>query len=70
MFDGPPGVVTGGAAGAIIGALLGGAVGGSAGAALGEIVDENILDNFACLNCKLSFSASAVGGPAPPAETA
>src|SRR5471030_316550 len=39
----------------IVVALFGGAAGGAAGAVLGDVVDENILDNFVCLNCGFSF---------------
>lgn len=52
---GPPGMIVGGIAGAIIGALAGAATGGAAGATLGEIVDDNILDDYACLDCAFSF---------------
>ena len=52
---GPPGMIVGGIAGAIIGALVGAATGGAAGATLGEIVDDNILDDYVCLNCAFSF---------------
>jgi hypothetical protein len=48
-------MIVGGIAGAIIGALVGAATGGAAGATLGEILDDNVLDDYVCLNCAFSF---------------
>lgn len=56
IIGGPAGVAIGGIAGAIIGGLCGGAAGCAAGVALGEVVDDNILDNYYCLDCKYTFS--------------
>jgi hypothetical protein len=56
IIGGPAGIAIGGIAGAIIGGLCGGAAGCAAGVALGEVVDDNILDNYYCLDCKYTFS--------------
>lgn len=53
---GPAGSVLAGLTGAMIGGAVGAIVVGSAGAALGDFVDENILDNFECLQCGHTFS--------------
>ena len=54
---GPIGTTVGGVTGAIIGGMfIGGIAGGTAGVALGEVVDENILDNYLCLDCEYTFS--------------
>jgi hypothetical protein len=42
--------------GAILGGLIGAATGCITGAKLGEIIDDQVLDNYSCLNCGLSFS--------------
>lgn len=56
VVAGPAGVVAGGMAGAILGGLAGAATGCIAGAKLGEVIDERVLDNYACLDCELSFN--------------
>jgi hypothetical protein len=56
MIAGPAGVLIGGLAGAFFGALVGGAAGCVAGSKLGEVVDDNILDNYECLDCGHVFS--------------
>jgi hypothetical protein len=56
VVAGPAGVVAGGMAGAILGGLAGAATGCIAGAKLGEVIDERVLDNYACLDCGLSFN--------------
>ncbi len=56
IIGGPACIAIGGIAGAIIGGLCGGAAGCAAGVALGEVVDDNILDNYYCLDCKYTFS--------------
>ncbi|ERZ01114.1 hypothetical protein Q022_02256 [Pseudomonas aeruginosa BWHPSA009] len=43
-------------AGAVLGALAGGVAGCVAGATLGKQVDEHVLHNHRCLNCKYCFS--------------
>jgi hypothetical protein len=39
--------------------MVGGATGASAGVILGDVLDDCVLDNFVCLECGYSFSASA-----------
>lgn len=56
VVAGPFGVAIGSLAGALLGALVGGATGCSVGAKLGEVVDDRVLDNYQCLDCKYSFS--------------
>jgi hypothetical protein len=62
------GTITGG----IIGCLLGGATGGALGAKLGEVVDQNILNNFICLDCGFAFCSHTTGAEqtAPFTQTA
>ena len=51
------GVVAGLSGARVIGGMfVGGIAGGTTGAALGEVVDENILNNFHCLDCRYKFS--------------
>ena len=56
LAAGPAGAALGGIAGAIIGGLFGGAAGCAVGVKLGEVVDNNILDNYLCLDCDYTFS--------------
>lgn len=56
LLAGPAGIATGSIAGGIIGALIGGASGCITGTALGELLDQNVLDNYRCLDCRHSFS--------------
>ncbi len=56
LIAGPAGSAVGGMAGAILGGLAGAATSCIAGAKLGEVIDERVLDNYACLDCGLSFS--------------
>jgi hypothetical protein len=62
MIMGPAAAVVGAIAGAIIAGILGGITGGMAGARLGSIIDDNLLDNYRCLDCGHHFSA----GDGPP----
>lgn len=55
-FFGPPGILLGGTAGLVIAGISGAMIGGSTGARLGTMLDNNILNNYRCLNCKKSFS--------------
>ena len=55
---GPAGSVLAGLTGTLVGGAVGAIVVGSAGAALGDFVDENILDNFECLQCGYAFSVA------------
>ena len=48
LLAGPAGIATG--------SLIGGASGCITGTALGELLDQNVLDNYRCLDCRHSFS--------------
>ena len=41
---------------ALIGGLIGGVTGCAAGATFGDALDQNIFDNYTCLNCDQTFS--------------
>lgn len=56
-FLGPPGIVVGGVSGLVFAGLSGAILGGSTGARLGSMLDNNVLNNHRCLDCKKSFSA-------------
>ena len=56
LMSGPFGIVIGGFAGALMGVLVGGATGCTVGSKLGTVIDDRILDNFQCLDCKYTFS--------------
>ena len=55
LVGGPVGVTVGRVTGAIIGGLVGGTTGASAGVALGSVLDEQVLDNYRCLDCRYCF---------------
>lgn len=55
-FFGPPGMVIGGTAGLIIAGISGAMLGGSTGTQLGSMIDDKILNNHKCLDCKHTFS--------------
>lgn len=57
-FFGPPGIVIGGTAGLIIAGISGAMLGGSTGTQLGSMIDDKILNNYKCLDCKHTFSDS------------
>ena len=56
LVAGPAGAALGGIAGAIIGGLFSGAAGCAVGVKLGEVVDDNILNNYHCIDCEYTFS--------------
>lgn len=56
FIGGPIGSRIGSLAGAIVGGLIGGAAGCVTGAKLGHVIDEQILDNYHCLDCDYHFS--------------
>ncbi len=60
---GPTGMTLGAITGAILGALAGGAAGCSAGSVLGELIDDKILDNYRCLDCKHTFASAGSRAP-------
>ena len=53
---GPAGAAVGAFAGAIIGALAGASAGATLGGKAGSAVDDNLLDNYRCLECGHTFS--------------
>ena len=55
---GPVGSVVGSLSGAIIGGLVGGTTGASAGVALGSVLDDQVLDNYRCLDCDYCFRSA------------
>lgn len=55
---GPIGTVFGGLAGAVIAGLVGSAAGCAAGSAVGGAIDDNVLENYVCLACSHTFSAT------------
>ncbi|KAI3608365.1 hypothetical protein D8I24_1203 [Cupriavidus necator H850] len=59
LIAGPPGAVLGAVAGAILGGVLGGTAGCSAGATLGELIDDKVLHNYRCLDCKHTFGQTS-----------
>lgn len=61
LIAGPPGVALGMVAGAILGGVLGGTAGCSAGATLGELIDDKVLHNYRCLDCKQIFGQASAG---------
>jgi hypothetical protein len=52
---GPLGIPIGGIGGAIFGALTGGTAGSLAGARVGGLLDNQVFDNYRCLNCEHTF---------------
>lgn len=70
LIAGPPGAALGTVAGAILGGVLGGTAGCSAGATLGELIDEKVLHNYRCLDCKQTFGqgSAETGVPRRPAS--
>jgi len=58
LVGGPVGVTLGRVTGAIIGGLVGGTTGASAGVALGSVLDEQVLDNYRCLDCDYCFRSA------------
>lgn len=65
LIAGPPGAALGTVAGAILGGVLGGTAGCSAGATLGELIDEKVLHNYRCLDCKHTFGQASAGFRTP-----
>ena len=54
--SGPKGAVMGGVAGAILGALTGAAAGAAAGHKLGETIDDDVVTEYYCPDCKKTFN--------------
>ncbi|MHA6850825.1 hypothetical protein [Ralstonia pseudosolanacearum] len=65
LIGGPSGAALGTVAGAILGGVLGGTAGCSAGATLGELIDDKVLHNYRCLDCKQTFGQASAGFRAP-----
>ncbi|WP_218158053.1 MULTISPECIES: hypothetical protein [unclassified Cupriavidus] len=65
LIAGPPGAALGTVAGAILGGVLGGTAGCSAGATLGELIDEKVLHNYRCLECRHTFGQTSAEPRAP-----
>jgi len=61
LIAGTPGAALGAVAGAILGGVLGGTAGCSAGATLGELIDDKVLHNYLCLDCKHTFGQASAG---------
>lgn len=55
MVAGPVGAALAGFAGAILGGLVGASLGCATGAKVGNLIDEQVLDNYACLSCGHEF---------------
>lgn len=56
-------------AGAIIGGIIGATTGCAIGLSLGELVDDNVLHNYRCLGCGLTFSPDRIKQPTPTPTT-
>ncbi|MEX6662479.1 hypothetical protein [Pseudomonas sp. W2-17] len=53
---GPVGIPIGGIGGAVFGALIVGTAGCITGSRIGGIVDQEVLDNYCCVNCDYTFN--------------